>query len=99
MYTHHLITATLALGLAPRSQIFRQLRIKTSLSKEINCWSFRRITKTVDNLPKTAPPHQRISQHHTTACLLRSPAHPLSNTHIEKIVVHTSTLTSHLPTK
>ncbi len=33
-YVHHLATATLALGLAPRSQVLMQLRIGTSFVKE-----------------------------------------------------------------
>lgn len=34
LFVHHLITATLCLGLAPRSQVLQQLRIGSSLTKE-----------------------------------------------------------------
>lgn len=33
-YVHHLVTATLCLGLAPRSQVLRQLRVGSSFVKE-----------------------------------------------------------------
>ena len=33
-YIHHLVTATLCLGLAPRSQVLKQLRIGSSFAKE-----------------------------------------------------------------
>ncbi len=49
-YVHHLVTATFCLGLAPRSQVLKQLRLGSSFVKEADGrWWVRMIGETMKN--------------------------------------------------
>lgn len=49
-YVHHLVTATLCLGLAPRSQVLKQLRIGSSFVKESDgCYKVNMLAKSNKN--------------------------------------------------